>query len=200
MITYYPDYLYSVDLTTIDNTKLVNHCLEVEQQLINIHDYVDPGVYGNLASAHNFKYGLLTYPTRELNQLYHDIVKTVSPFLNQETDYVIKSWLNVYRVGEKVDWHAHWAAPKKVWHGFYCAQVGESCTYYRIPGVDDVITVPSKEGRLVFGKSDGDQHCSSEWSDSTRPRLTLAFDIIPVDSIGNKLFGNHFIPFKPITK
>ena len=56
--------------------------------------------------------------------------------------------------------------------------------------------VVSKEGLIVIGKSDGDEHSSSAWKESKRPRITIAFDIIPVEAIPNKLYGNHFIPFK----
>ena len=200
MITYHEDYLYSIDLDTIDNVELVKHCLEIEQFLVKNLPPVNTGWYGNLTSAHNRMYNLLTFPIPELNKLYHELVKNISPFLEKETTYMVKSWLNVYRAGQYVNWHNHWPAPKRVWHGFYCAQVGESSTYYKIPNVKEVITVPSKDGRLVFGKSDGDEHRSSEWKDETMPRLTLAFDIVPVQSIDDKMFVNHFIPFKNIER
>ena len=198
MITYHEDYLYSVDIDTIDNVALVEHCLEIEQFLIENLPPVNPSWYGNMTSAFNDKYNLLTFAGPELNKLYHEMLKQISPFLEKETAYMVKSWLNVYRTGQSVNWHTHWPSPKRVWHGFYCAQVGESATYYKIPGVKEVITVPSKDGRLVFGKSDGDEHRSSEWKDESMPRLTLAFDIVPVESIANKVHGNHFIPFKNI--
>ena len=54
----------------------------------------------------------------------------------------------------------------------------------------------SEEGLIVFGKSDGDKHRSSPWRETKRHRITIAFDIIPIESIESKLQGNHFIPFK----
>jgi len=193
--TYSDDYLYSVDIDTINNVELVDQCLKIEYNLLkNLGSISDPGWYGNVPSAHNDKYNLLTYANREFSILYREMIKHISPFLEQDECYVLKSWLNVYRVGESVKWHGHWKIGQRVWHGFYCAQVGDSSTYYKIPGVDGVITVPSKEGRLVFGRSEGDQHRSSDWEDTTKPRITLAFDIVPIESVSG-MYPNHFIPF-----
>jgi hypothetical protein len=196
MKVYHTNYLYGFDLASINNDKLVEFCLEVEQFLLENLPPVEPGWYGCVASAHNMSYNLLTFPNKELNKLYHSIQENIIPLLDADTTYVIKSWLNVYRAGQKIDWHGHWAEESKVWHGFYCAQVGDSATYYKIPEVKEVITVPSKEGLLVMGKSAGDKHRSSDWQDNAMPRITLAFDIIPIESINNKLSVNHYLPFK----
>ena len=196
MKVYHEDYLYGFDLESINNGKLVEFCLEVEQSLISSLPPIDPGWYGNPSSAHHMSYNLLTFPNKELNKLYYSMVDTITPLLDADTTYVIKSWLNVYRVGQKIDWHGHWPAKDRVWHGFYCAQVGDSCTYYKIPETKGVVTVPSEEGLLVIGKSAGDEHRSSDWQDITRPRITLAFDIIPIEAINDMLFVNHYLPFK----
>jgi hypothetical protein len=196
MKVYHEDYLYGFNLASINNDKLVEFCLEVEQFLLENLPPVEPGWYGSVASAHNMSYNLLTFPNKELNKLYHAIQENVIPLLDTNTTYVIKSWLNVYRAGQNIDWHGHWAEESKVWHGFYCAQVRDSATYYKIPEVKEVITVPSEEGLLVMGKSAGDKHRSSDWQNNAMPRITLAFDIIPIESINNKLSVNHYLPFK----
>jgi hypothetical protein len=196
MKTYYKDYLYGCELNSIENEKLAKHCLDIEKILLSNLPNIDYAWYGSLTTAHHLKYNLLTFPIKELNILYHEIVKNVFPFLDKEKCYMIKSWMNIFRKGEKVDWHKHWLAEKKVWHGFYCVQVNNSHTEYKIPKVKKIIKVKSKDGLLVFGKSDGDEHKSSEWKRTDYPRITLAFDIIPVESIDNKYQINHFIPFK----
>jgi hypothetical protein len=196
MLIYQKNYLYGKQIKSIDNKKLIEQCLDIEKMLLSNLPNIKLGWYGNLITAHHSKYTLLTFPIKELNTLYHEIVKNVSPFLDKEKCYMIKSWMNVFRKGEKVDWHDHWPSEKKVWHGFYCVQVGKSYTEYKIPKVKKIIKVISKEGLLVFGKSDGDKHRSSEWKEENYPRITLAFDIIPVESIESKYQLNHFIPFK----
>jgi len=196
MITYYENYLYAFETSTIDNSVLTEKCLEIEQYLTNIFPPVDVTWYGNAVSAHNANYNLLSFPIKELSDVYHLIQTNVTPLLDADTTYVIKSWMNVYRSGEYVDWHKHWRPESRVWHGFYCANVGDSATYYKIPGSKQVITVPSKEGLLVVGKSEDDEHRSSMWNDETKPRITLAFDIVPVESINNRLRFGHYMPFK----
>ena len=193
MVTYFEDYLYSIDLQTINNAVLSNTCLSFEKFLLEFTKSAD-NTYGTFTTSQHDNYNLLTYPCIELNKLYHEIRKNICPYLEKKTFYMLKSWLNVYRVGQRIDWHNHWEHNKGVWHGFYCVQVGNSFTSYRIPESQQDIVVPSVDGRLVFGKSDGDQHRSSVWEDISMPRITIAFDIIPIESITQLPTINHFIP------
>ena len=66
-----------------------------------------------------------------------------------------------HRQGNHIDWHGHWNATKKTYHGFYCVNtegVKPSHTKYRIPGVSNEIIVGSEDGLLVIGKSENDEH------------------------------------------
>jgi len=193
-MTNYHDYVYSIKLKSLNNVELIKYCLEVEEMLRNTLTPVEnPGWYGTFTTANHHAYNFLTFPNIEVNKLYKEISKYAS-YLLKDNVYMIKSWVNIYRKGEKVDWHDHWPAPKKVWHGFYCVRVGDSYTEYKIPKVEDVIKINSEEGLLVIGKSENDKHRSSPWTEIDRPRITIAFDIVPVESIENKLQPNHFIP------
>jgi len=196
MIIFSNNYLYGYRIDSIDNKALVDHCLRIEQVLIKNFSTIDPDWYGSMATAHNNKYNLLTFPGEQLNKLYYELVKHI-PELLEDKCYVLKSWLNVFRKGQKVDWHPHWPEKCGVWHGFYCVQVGDSYTKYKIPGIKEDIKIKSEEGLIVIGKSAGDKHTSSVWKESKRPRITIAFDIIPIESLSDDLAGNHFIPFKP---
>ncbi|MGY8985778.1 MAG: hypothetical protein ACKVIX_03975 [Sphingomonadales bacterium] len=197
MIEFCKDYLYAFDSDVVDNKKLYNRCHEIENILKTSYPNTEAGWYGTFSSANHDKYNLFGFPDVQLSKLYQLMVKNISPLLENES-YVIKSWMNLYRAGQKVDWHGHWPERFRVWHGFYCVNVGESATHYRIPKIKDTIVVPSKEGRLVIGKSAGDTHASTEWSDTSTNRITLAFDIIPISTLlphDDKRF-DHFYPFK----
>ena len=198
MITYCENYLYAFETNEIDNQLLYRDCVKSEMVILKYFPQKENGWYGNKTSAANQQYNLLTFTSKQLNQLYHILAKNVTPLLEQETTYMIKSWMNVYRKGDKVSMHAHWPSQYRVWHGFYCVNVGEneSATIYKIPGVEDEITVPSKNGLLVIGKSDGDKHRSTEWTRTDSFRITLAFDIVPVQYLDFWKI-NYFIPFKP---
>ena len=190
------EYLYSTKLNSIDNNKLASYSIEVENLLKSRFPPLEnTNWYGTFTTAIHKKYNFLTFPNKQVSVLYHEIAKNVSPLLEDRT-YVIKSWLNVFRKGEKVDWHKHWPADKKVWHGFYCVQVGDSYTEYEIPNEKEIIKVISEEGLLVVGKSDDDRHRSSPWNEDHRPRITIAFDIVPIDNVDDPLDINHFIPLK----
>ena len=190
------DYLYSIKINSIDNKQLALYSLEVEKLLKStLGPLENTSWYGTFTTANHKKYNFLTFPNRQVSTLYHEIAKNITPLLDDKP-YVIKSWLNIFRKGEKVDWHKHWPADKKVWHGFYCVQVGDSYTEYQIPNIDKIVKIISEEGLLVIGKSDNDRHRSSTWNDSDRPRITIAFDIVPIDSVDNSLEVNHFIPLK----
>jgi hypothetical protein len=193
--TYYKNYLYGVNLNSINNSELVKNCLNIEKILLSNLPNIEKGIYGSLTTAHHSTYNLFLFPFEQLNILYYELIKNITPIL-ENTNYVIKSWVNLFKKGEKIDWHGHWHSKAKVWHGFYCVQVGESFTEYKIPNYDEIIKIKSKEGLLVFGKSEGDLHKSSEWNDENKPRITIAFDIIPIESIHNKLQQNQYIPFK----
>jgi hypothetical protein len=112
----------------------------------------------------------------------------------------MQAWLNVYRTGEFIDWHSHWPAEFESWHGFYCVDVEpNSSTTYRlfgkIPEKDDIV-VTSQDNLLVISRSDGDYHRSSEWNNPDKPRITVAFDIIPMSKLYERrnYEKNHWIP------
>jgi hypothetical protein len=52
----------------------------------------------------------------------------------------------------------------------------------KYPMYTNIITIPSYDGLCVIGKSEGDGHRSSEWLNDGKFRVTIAFDIIPVES------------------
>ena len=78
----------------------------------------------------------------EISKLFDQMRDKISPFLKEET-YVIQCWCNIYRTGEKIDWHKHWPSKYEVLHGFYCLQTEEvpSYTDYSVPGFEKEVRV-----------------------------------------------------------
>jgi hypothetical protein len=142
------------------------------------------------------KYNYLMYPLPGIHQLYSSI-KNVFHKVNDGLyeDYFIQCWLNFYYKGDFIDWHGHWPTEAESWHGFYCLDVEpESCTEYKLE--DKLIKVPSKDNLLVISRSGRDVHKSSEWTED-RPRITIAFDIVPAEKLfdaGAYRNPNHWIP------
>jgi len=213
MITeYIPNYLYSEDLTIdqVNHQKLSGECLFLEE-LLNIRfKDAEKYVYGGDFKSVSFKnYNLFTFPSHNLMALYREIQRVIHPYL-PHPNYMCQAWLNVYREGQSIGWHHHWEADFESYHGFYCVDVEttSSETAYRLrDDPDKIYKVPSRNGRLVFGKSSNDQHTSSIWR-CTTPRITIAFDIVPVQGVQlsagiddkevfiNGYKVNHYIPFK----
>jgi hypothetical protein len=151
---------------------------------------------GSKTTAAFKQYNLLSFPIESLQALYHTIVSTIKPCLPKET-HIMQCWLNVFRGTEFIDWHDHWTEEFRAVHGFYCVNVTPSFTEYKFKHLpEEIFKIESKEGLLVFGKSNGDEHRSSPWSSTSVPRITIAFDIIPISSLtGYQTSPYRFLPF-----
>lgn len=192
MQTLIEDYLWCEDIV-LDNKELLLDCRDIEQFLVlNITDPEPIADYGSFTSANHKKYNLFNFHTPELNNLYKALQSTIIPKIPKD-HYMIQCWLNVFRRGQFIDWHAHWPAEHKVIHGYYCVNVGDSITSYKFPNGAGT-EVANRDGLLVFGKSEDDLHRSSEWTDEKVPRVTIAFDILPIWNIKETVFSRHYIP------
>ena len=99
--------------------------------------------------------------------------------------YYVRCWANLFDKNKNIDWHSHWEPQYHAYHGFYCVNTEgkhHSYTEYAIPNQKDVYQLMSQNGLCVFGKSDGDKHRSSKWLNNNL-RVTIAFDVIPVESL-----------------
>lgn len=171
--------------------------LDLSQQQKNAHDirnylnekYLDyPSTYyGESASSVSKYYAYYNYlmmPCAGMSKLFNNIRDTFIDCNNHaydgnppDTEYYIQCWLNYYNTGEFIDWHSHLTPQARSWHGFYCVDVEpNSSTQYR-HGIDE-FEIKSKNNMLVIGKSCDDMHRSSDWMEE-KPRITVAFDIVP---------------------
>tara|TARA_R100001015_G_C4601892_1_gene156851 strand:+ start:357 stop:980 length:624 start_codon:yes stop_codon:yes gene_type:complete len=176
------DYLWLFKFDNIDNKKLYQSCYEVEQQLKNVFPPIENNKYGCFTSYYHTEYNLFSFPCTELQKLYKNICYSVNKVIDFNEHYYLRCWVNLFEKEKNIDWHSHWEPEFKTYHGFYCVNTeGENKSYtdYKIPG-KDLLRIESKNGLCVFGKSDGDQHKSSEWFNEGY-RVTIAFDVIPVN-------------------
>jgi hypothetical protein len=169
----------------------------------NDRDYQD----NNIATSTKLfsQYNLLLYPYPGMHKLYSAIQKMFYEcagryYHNDIPDqyYYVQAWLNCYKKGQYLNWHGHSPPEHRAWHGFFCVDVEPgSSTTYRLPGRSDDVVVESKDNLLVMGPSAGDVHKSSEWPFSDRPRITIAFDIVPENILavsGGLSEINHWAP------
>jgi len=175
----------------IDSSKMMYHIIRTNFS----KDKERYGVNAPITTKLYTSYNLLMYWFPEFHELFQEICTFFKEVKDKDDDkkYYIQCWLNVYNKGECIDWHGHWHPEKKVWHGFYCVYTEpNSGTHYKLPPNGEECFVPSEDNLIVLGKSDGDSHKSTEWTDENHPRVTIAFDIVPRESISRGL--NHWIP------
>ena len=198
MITYVPDSLWG-EMLPIDNAQLIEDCLKVEDWLFANKMLVNKsavGTAGSQTTASFNNYNLLSFPIESFQILYHKIVSVIKPRLPKEI-HIIQCWLNVFRGNEFIDWHNHWDKDHRSIHGFYCVNVTPSFTEYKFKHLpDNIYKVESIEGLLVFGRSNEDIHRSSPWVNASVPRITIAFDIVPISTFPKKFIRpNYYLPF-----
>lgn len=195
--------LWKTQLRGINNSKLYSDCITIYDQLIAEFGHLRPtpvdSIYGGSKTTHLYgKYNLFSaLVTSEMNQLYNKLCNNVSLVLEQKTPYYIRCWLNKFEKGKQIGWHMHWGHEIGAFHGFYCVNTeGDfpSSTKYLIDGKEIVIN--NTNGLLVIGRS-GVNHCSTPW-ENTDSRITLAFDIAPVDVLSRYLELREFNDFLPL--
>jgi hypothetical protein len=186
-------YLWARPLWGIDNRDLLDECLFIESVLrATIVDPREDGNYGSFSSSNFREYNTFTFPSRQLYCLYDQIRHWVRDYIDPYETYALQSWINVFRQGGHITWHDHYKAGQGVLHGYYCVNVGDTKTEYQIPDRPEC-SVQNRDGLLVWGLSEGDQHRSEPWW-GEEPRVTIAFDVIPTKIISYERY-NHFLPF-----
>lgn len=198
MIESHANYIYTKPLD-LNLVKIRSSCAKMRTLIMT--KFMDkPQHYSGQATMTTklfSQYNVLMYPFPEFHELYTNIQTMFNEVYGKnDNTYYIQSWLNVYEKGEFIDWHDHWNPVQQSYHGFYCVDVEpNSKTSYSLKDSDDIVDVPSKDNLLVLSKSDGDLHKSSEWLVEDRPRITIAFDIVPRESINPAGWINHWVPF-----
>lgn len=189
------DYLWTLNFQGIDNNKLYKTCTDIElalrQHLPPIPDrkQIRPFqqgvfIYNSFTGYYHQQYNMFQFPCPELSNLYRNMAMYFPEVINTGKQYYIRCWVNLFEKGRNIDWHSHWPPHFKTYHGFYCVNTEgehESYTDYRVPNVAEPIRIISKDGLCVIGKSEGDEHRCSEWLNENKMRVTIAFDVIPVD-------------------
>ena len=188
------DYISTKKLN-LDLQEIKKSCEEIYKIVLSNFDHAERSYQGRSTETTQLfnNYNLLMYPFPQFWNLYQEI-KTMFREISKDTDQCyIQCWLNYYQKGDYIDWHDHWSPEAKSYHGFFCVDTEPSKTTYRIPNVVGEVDVESKDNLLVMSRSNGDLHRTWEWP-YDRPRITIAFDIVPSVSIDPLESLNHWIP------
>jgi len=172
------------DLLDLDLPQIRFSCDLLMQTLVQNKEYYqrkEQPFYEDPNSPESTKmfgqYNLFTHPYGGFHSLYSAIREKFHSVCDWKTEYYIQCWMNYAEKGNYLDWHRHHDPEQKGWHGFYCVDVGDSKTTYKLPSGEE-IDVISQDNLLVLSRSDGDKHRTYPW-EGDKPRITIAFDIIP---------------------
>lgn len=196
------DGLYSTDCN-LDLEKLKSSCLKIEDivtqfptdpRWVDNKNHKNPPATVRTISSYNF----LTFPYPQIHNLYKAIqnffyqVEKSEYGNNGERNYYILSWLNVYHENESLDWHTHTYNTPRAWHGFFCVDTEPSNTLYKFANQSH-LSVECKNNSMVIALSENNYHKTEKWLDKTKPRITVAFDIIPEQGL-REVKPNRWIP------
>lgn len=138
------------------------------------------------------QYNILLFPFPGLYELYESIYNVAVQHIDDwSTNYYLQAWMNYYQEGEHIGWHSHIVSDPPAYHGYFYVDAEDSVTSYEFTNGNKV-DVPSINGNLIISKSDGDKHRSWPWPHSDRPRITIAFDILPAHAMNYGV--NHWMP------
>ena len=160
------------------------YCLEVSPIIVdkwkNNLNIENKDLFDNisLTTKLHFYYNFLLFPNKQLHNLYFEIQNFFNQIRTDGVPYYITMWCNIHQKNQNLDWHSHNPPEHNAYHGYFSLDAEPSITTYRLPD-GSIEQVVNKNNQIVLSKSDGDKHCVSIWQEE-RPRITLAFDIIPV--------------------
>ncbi len=180
-----------------------------DQKGLNYYENQTTNLFGN--------YNIFLFSSAPLHNLFRELVTFWNQVKPDDDIYYMQSWLNIYDESKSIGWHYHWTEKYHAWHGFFCVDVDVSKTSYCLsppqyqeskkfdyqyqgkPILEyneeyEIVDVVGRDNFLIMSRSAGDTHRNIPWKIQDRPRITIAFDIVPGRHIFNEDWENHWIP------
>lgn len=153
---------------------------------------------GSVSTMKWKQYNVFQFHIPEIHALY----KSISEMIKEACEYysldfnaekfMVQGWFNVnYADSGKLGWHEHGGHGAPFFHGYYCVKAEPSITHYDVFGnlVDNI----NKDNRAIISEM-GHAHSMGDW-EWDGPRITIAYDILPLRELENQLDQEqHWIP------
>jgi len=209
---------FKVRKTNVDIAPLRQTCMGVKSVLASRYgDKKTDNGYENLTTNLFGNYNLFMFSSAPLHGVFREICSLWNAVKPDDDIYYLQSWLNVYDSSESIGWHYHWTEKYSAWHGLFGVDVDVSKTTYALqprhyqmakehpymynnnPVLEfdekyQLVNYINRDGFVMMSPSAGDCHRNIPWGISDRPRITIAFDIVPGRHIFNEDWENHWIP------
>ncbi len=179
---------------SLDLDKISKIATVLESALAKNCEQIEPDKYGGSVTTASFEhYNLATMCNEELHALYTALQAVFRERVPDGT-YYLQSWVNIHRKNQHLDWHEHWGSES--FHGYFCVNAEPSTTSYKNPQTKQVDSVTNRNNTLTLNAG-GWLHRVSPWR-SDRPRISIAYDIVPVNLVISQGKGNiplnHWMP------
>lgn len=196
------EYIY-IATTNLDVDVIKCSCTKLNNFIINNFGNENPDfkLTQSIPTRIYSKYNLLMYPFPGFHSVYKKIQEIFyicyrnRNNCNDVPPHFIQCWLNVVYKNDLLDWHSHADPELDAWHGYMYVDVQDSVptTLYDLPGYQDIVTIYGKNSNIVISPSHGDQHKTVLWT-KENPRISIAFDIIPISALLHNDTINHWVP------
>lgn len=192
----------SVKIFGIDNEKLYDECLAIEEEKLAELDgektgaelsgiLNDPTI--NRMVTSDFKpsefqchsrvanlfphYNIATYDIENIQTLKEEIIRVFKEKFNPEQGtYYIHLWVNILRYGETIGWHYHRIIGDKSWHGVYYVHATGSETLYG-DNFQVEKAINSENGYLAITETTQYMDAVEAWQHKDKHRVTIGYDI-----------------------
>jgi hypothetical protein len=112
----------------------------------------------------------------------------------QKEQFMLQGWFNINEAHNgKLDWHDHGGSGAPNFHGYYSVSAEPSTTHYIVFGTE--VENNNKNNRAILSEM-GHPHAMGDW-DWSGPRITIAYDVIPLRSLQTPVGmtqEQHWIP------
>jgi hypothetical protein len=145
------------------------------------------------------QYNVFQFNLPEIYNLYKEVgsmVREACEYYEIDFDsqqFMLQGWFNINTSGNgKLDWHEHGSEGAPFFHGYYAVKAEPSETHYLTTSGPKVNV--NKNNRAVLSEM-GHPHAMGDW-DWSGPRITVAYDIIPLKNLMQQGFKEeqHWIP------
>lgn len=197
----------------IDNNSFMTKLEDTYVQLKEFHvangKYTEQDITNNIIydpSNYLDDHNIFIFPVEELHFILSNIKKLFLVACEENNidvekqKYYIHGWMNYFpakmhqdREYEELFWHDHGQKPNE-FHGYYAVNAEPSVTHYRAN--EERLDRENKNGRLILAKT-GLEHAVGKWNFDT-PRISIAYNIMPLDNVLHSKLSGDIIPFVPI--
>jgi hypothetical protein len=146
------------------------------------------------------EYNVFQFHIEGVRRLYDSVSKMVHEACDyydvdfESQQFMLQGWFNINEARNgKLDWHDHGPDGSPHFHGYYCVSAEPSITHYIT--FDKEVENHNKNDRAILSEM-GHPHAMGDW-DWEGPRITVAYDIIPLQSLTSKdgmTQEQHWVP------